>query len=71
MPETLGTDLALKIRETNPPIPTIICSGYCTEELNRQAQEVDAHSLYMKPIDMALLATTVRQLLDGESPQAQ
>ncbi len=64
MPSLSGDKLALKIREINPDVPFILCSGF-SERINlERAKNIGAADFLLKPIVKKTLATAVRKVLD-------
>ncbi len=64
MPKMSGLDLTKAIRQMNPDIPVILCTGY-SDRLNSDiARQAGACDLLMKPVDLRGMATATRAALD-------
>jgi response regulator NasT len=59
MPRLDGIDAAVQIARDRP-LPVVLVSGYCDEELIRRAEDSGAMAYLVKPVDKAQLATGVR-----------
>ena len=69
MPKMNGVELAEKILDIRNNTPIILCSGH-SELINRdRALEMGIRSYFEKPIEMNLLAKTVRKVLDQHQTQ--
>lgn len=67
MPEMGGRELAENLRRLLPEVKILFISGYNSEELFQQ-ENMEAGMAYLqKPLDFALLANRVRQMLDEET----
>ncbi|WP_456385664.1 PAS domain S-box protein [Desulfolithobacter sp.] len=64
MPEMTGLSLLQKIKAFNPDLPVILCTGYSEQLDESKAREAGALALLMKPVDLQILAKTVRRILD-------
>jgi signal transduction histidine kinase/ActR/RegA family two-component response regulator len=64
MPEMTGDVLAAKIREINPSIPMILCTGYSEKISNAKAKRIGIDAFLTKPVANANLAKTLRRILD-------
>jgi len=64
MPEMTGDMLAAKIKEIQPGIPVILCTGYSEKVSNTKAREIGIDAFLMKPVANANLAKTLRKVLD-------
>jgi two-component system, cell cycle sensor histidine kinase and response regulator CckA len=64
MPEVSGPELATMIRRLYPNISVIFMSGYNEDEVLRYGIVKNKEILFNKPLDFALLATRVREVLD-------
>ena len=61
MPEMTGSQLAARIKEINPDVPIIMCTGIA---LDRDVEaEVAADEILMKPLDMTGMLTAVKNIL--------
>jgi len=66
MPGLRGDELAARIRETQPDLPVIICSGYSSKMNPEKALKAGIEAFIMKPVQQNILARTVRQVLDNK-----
>ena len=64
MPEVSGPELATTIRRLYPNISVIFMSGYNEDEVLRYGIVKNQEILFNKPLDFALLAIKVREVLD-------
>ncbi|MDM8521865.1 response regulator [Desulfococcaceae bacterium HSG8] len=65
MPKMTGVRLAEKLKELNPGIRIVICSGY-NETISRESsREHGVEGYIQKPVIMDELAETVRNIIDG------
>jgi len=65
MPCMTGEELALELREIQPCLPVIVCTGY-SEKLNAEkAKSLGFQGFLMKPVVVSDLAELVRGVLDG------
>jgi CheY-like chemotaxis protein len=62
MPGMTGTQLTRKIKEINPDIPVVMCTGISLDP--EQVEGVDFEKILMKPLDMDGLLVAVRSILD-------
>ena len=65
MPEMTGLDMAGWLRATRIEIPIVLCTGHCEGLTGEQLDQAGIELCLIKPVNSALLATTVRQILDG------
>lgn len=65
MPELTGKMLIRALLDIRPGLPTIICTGYSDQIDEREAAGMGVKAFCMKPLDMAEMLRTVRQVLDG------
>ena len=63
LPGTSGPDLAQHLKALQPELPILFVTGYLGRDVDH-AELIDAEVL-RKPFDGALLAGTVRRLLDA------
>ena len=61
LPGMSGLDLAQRIKALHPHARVIICTGYCGEEIEAQAQAAQADRVLHKPLDFG----EVLQLADS------
>jgi two-component system, cell cycle sensor histidine kinase and response regulator CckA len=66
MPHMAGDKLAQEILNIRPDMPIIICTGYSERMSEDRAQEIGIRKYIEKPIEMANLARSVREVLDGQ-----
>ncbi len=64
MPEVSGPELAATIRRLYPNISVIFMSGYNEDEVLRYGIVKNQEILFNKPLDFALLAIKLREVLD-------
>ncbi len=64
MPEMTGDVLAAKIKEINPTIPMILCTGYSEKISSDKAKTIGIDAFLRKPVANANLAKTLRRILD-------
>ncbi len=67
MPEMNGDELAKKMIEIRPDIPVIICTGYNPQIDEKTAANIGLKAFIFKPMTFQKLATTVRNVLDGQA----
>jgi CheY-like chemotaxis protein len=70
MPGMSGVELAQKLRERFPGLPTVFMSGYATELLAKQGLRPDAGSFVAKPFGTDALRNAVREALEARPQQA-
>lgn len=67
MPEMTGLELLQEIKNTNPDLPVILCTGF-SEQLNEETAKAKGARMYvMKPINFKKLARIIRQILDADA----
>ncbi len=62
MPGMTGWAVAREIRRLRPAVPILFCSGYATEEVEREIAGLDRSRLLGKPFTPAELLTEVGHL---------
>jgi len=62
MPEMMGTELIMKLREIRPDLPVIMCSGYSNKINADEAIKLNIHYL-SKPVDPNKLLLKMNELL--------
>ncbi|HUJ41833.1 MAG TPA: PAS domain S-box protein [Candidatus Acidoferrales bacterium] len=67
MPRLRGPDVYQRIRELNPLIPVLFCTGYNPD--SAQGEALSSHPVLQKPYPALELARAVRQLLDQRGPR--
>jgi DNA-binding NtrC family response regulator len=65
MPYIMGDRLIKKCLEIRNDIPVILCSGFSETITEETAGKIGIKRLLDKPLDMRLMAVSVRQVLDG------
>ncbi|CAJ0860430.1 Sensor histidine kinase RcsC [Ralstonia sp. LMG 32965] len=63
MPGLTGLELAARIAGTHPRLPVILCSGFSTPALEREAAAIGVKAVLRKPVRTADLATALAQAL--------
>ncbi|MFV0438650.1 MAG: response regulator [Desulfopila sp.] len=69
MPGLSGVELARRIGELGSLLPVILYSGYSSAVTDEDARKAGICKVLMKPLSMALLSQTVRQILDRQRRQ--
>jgi PAS domain S-box-containing protein len=64
MPNMTGDKLSRELMQIRPDIPIIICTGYSELISEEKAKEIGIRAFAMKPLVMADLSKTVRNVLD-------
>lgn len=64
MPNMTGDKLAIELMKISPDIPIILCTGYSRKTSDESATEIGIKAFAYKPIVKAVLAKTVRKVLD-------
>ncbi len=64
MPELTGAELSEKILAIRPDMPIILCTGYSSVLSREDALLIGIKKYVRKPVDRAILAKAVRQVLD-------
>jgi CheY-like chemotaxis protein len=68
MPRMTGFELAKRILARKPEMPVLLCSGYTDTVSPETAVAAGIQAFLAKPVDHALLARTIRSLLDERKP---
>ena len=63
MPNMTGEMLARELIGIRPDIPIILCTGFSETTSEEKAKEVGVREFVMKPLEMNLLAKTIRKIL--------
>jgi PAS domain S-box-containing protein len=63
MPGLTGLELAARIAGAHPRLPVILCSGFSTPALEREAAAIGVKAVLRKPVRTADLATALAQAL--------
>jgi YesN/AraC family two-component response regulator len=66
MPDMTGDQLAREIKKTRPEIPIILCTGFSENMNDEKAKSMGIHKFVLKPVSMKEIATTIRDVLDGQ-----
>ncbi|MFW6332745.1 MAG: PAS domain-containing hybrid sensor histidine kinase/response regulator [Thermodesulfobacteriota bacterium] len=66
MPEMTGIQLAGLIRELNPAVPIILCTGFSDQVTPQSAGQFGISRFLMKPVSRATLAQAVFELLQQQ-----
>ena len=64
MPRQTGAELAAKMLGLRPGFPVIIATGYSASFTEAKARDLGVRLYLQKPVDRAVLARTVREVLD-------
>jgi PAS domain S-box-containing protein len=67
MPGLKGSALVAKLREIRPALPIVLCTGFSDGATERQARQAGAAGFFLKPVEPARIAETIRTLLDAEA----
>jgi two-component system, cell cycle sensor histidine kinase and response regulator CckA len=65
MPHMTGKDLAKEIMGIRSDIPIILCTGFSEQIDEQKAMAMGIRAYVMKPIEMAEIARTIREVLDN------
>jgi putative two-component system response regulator len=71
MPETTGMDLLAKIKASIPSMMVIIMTAYPEITLAVEARRLGANDFILKPIDLDLLALTVKKAMEKKRLEEQ
>ena len=66
MPHMTGDRLTQEILKIRSDMPIILCTGYSSRISEDKAQELGIRKYIDKPIEMLILARSVREVLDGK-----
>jgi len=64
MPQMTGDELAKELMKLKPGIPIILCTGFSDKISEQEANSMGLRAFLMKPLEMADLAQTIRNILD-------
>lgn len=64
MPKMTGDVLAKEVLKQRPDMPIIICSGFSEMLANGKAKAIGIRDCLVKPVDIYILAKTIRKVLD-------
>ena len=70
MPKLNGSTMALRIRESVPDLPILLCTGYSEAIESRQLRSDHFTARIHKPLRRDSLSKVVRKLIDGEKLDA-
>ncbi|MDA3898523.1 MAG: response regulator [Desulfobacteraceae bacterium] len=65
MPKMTGDRVAAAVKEIRPQTPVILCTGFSERVNIHKAAKLKIDAFLMKPVDKAVMAKTIRQILDG------
>jgi len=71
MPGMTGADLAGAVLAVRADMPIILCTGYSEQMDAQKAADLGIRGFLMKPVGLADLARTVRQVLDEDKTKRQ
>ena len=71
MPNLTGDRLAGEVMLARPELPVIVCTGYSNKISEEKTLQLGIRALLMKPVPRAVLAQTVRNVLDTSSGSRQ
>lgn len=66
MPEITGKELIAQLKQIRADLPTILCTGYSSRINEETAAELGIGAFLMKPVELAKMLQTMRQVLDNE-----
>ncbi|MFH1020965.1 MAG: ATP-binding protein, partial [Pseudomonadota bacterium] len=66
MPHLSGMELAKAFLEIRPDLPIILSTGYSSQASEEDAARAGIRRFIMKPVNIAQLAATIRELLDQQ-----
>jgi len=64
MPQMTGAKLAQKLKELQPDVPVIICTGHSSLIDEEKAKRFGIDGYLMKPASMFTIAKAIRNVLD-------
>ncbi len=64
MPKMSGIELVRRLRQFQPELPVILCTGFYDEDVRRKAEAVGIRYCLNKPVAKRELALAIRDLLD-------
>ncbi|MDD2671807.1 MAG: PAS domain S-box protein [Syntrophales bacterium] len=67
LPGMSGEATFLQLRDINPDLKIILCSGYSVNEKVRNIMERGCNGFLQKPFDMKILSRKIREVLDSSS----
>ncbi|MEJ2628724.1 MAG: response regulator, partial [bacterium] len=66
LPDETGLELAQQIREKNPDIPVLLCSGYVDDRLRRLKDKKEKWEFIQKPYNIVNILQAVKRVLGEE-----
>lgn len=70
MPKMSGDAFAVRLLESRPNIPIIICTGYSETFTEEDADKIGIGKFLYKPVELMTLASSVREVLDHRRGRA-
>ena len=64
MPKLTGDKFARSVKESRADVPVILCTGF-SEKIRDNDKNSAIDVFLMKPVDLATMAATVREILDN------
>ncbi len=64
MPKMTGDILAVRMRQTRPDLPIILCTGFSSKLSDQKIAEIGVKALAFKPLVAEKLAALIRKILD-------
>ena len=64
MPDLTGDVLASKIKEINPDLPVILCTGFSEKFHDQKTADIKADAILMKPVLKADMAKAIHNILN-------
>jgi len=64
MPDMNGLETLTELRQIQPDIPVVVCSGFGAEEVTAQFKGIDVAGFIQKPYRLATMIAAVRNCLD-------
>ncbi len=68
MPGMTGDVLAEKILAVKPDIPILLCTGFCTLETEKRAEEIGIRRIINKPLTLNQLSEAIRSFFVNKQP---
>jgi PAS domain S-box-containing protein len=65
MPGMSGAELARRILRVRPEMPIFLCTGFSGAMTPERAEAMGIRAFFMKPLDYAAVAETIRSIFDG------
>ena len=67
MPRMSGLALARELLRRRPDLPIILCTGFSSDLTEDELKNAGIRKLLFKPLIVATLAETIREVLDGSA----